>query len=141
MQQLCFNFFFGRKLSGQCTMGFRAPSLADMDSFEVSRKRRPVMHMRSVNVIMWRVDGSAVVAAHRRTRSADCCTNALWRRMMCARRIKGPHHVTEDDAYHSDSDDRGFLELGQPHKAPMLTEIGSKLQSAFNMRRWPQGWI
>lgn len=128
----------------------RAASLADMDSFEVSsRKRRPrklsnaTNNMRSVNVIMWtRVDGSAVVAAHPR-RSAECCTNALWRRMLCAcnvGRIKAAgqgHHDNSRDACRSDSD----LELGEPQKARMLPDVGAKLQTAFGMRRWPQGWI
>ncbi|KAG0569811.1 hypothetical protein M758_6G113100 [Ceratodon purpureus] len=135
-------------------MGLTAPSLKDMDYWEVSRKRKPAKlnangNRRPVNVIMWTVDGSAVLAHPQRGRS-ECCTIALWRRMMCARnvgRVKGRQvHSRIADDHQSDSDlDFGrnddLLDLGQPQKARMWEDVGPKLQTAFGMRRWPQGWI
>jgi len=128
-------------------MGLRVPSLADMDALEVSRKRKPVKlsnATRSVNVILWRVDGSAAVVAHSR-RTTNCCTNTIWRRMMCARhhvgRNKQQCHSRETEDADDENLDHDFLELGEPHQSPLMKEVGSKLQSSFNIRRWPQGWI
>jgi hypothetical protein len=124
-------------------MGLTAPSLKDMDCFEVSRKRKPAKlnangTRRAVNVIMWTVDGSAVLAHPQRGRS-ECCTVALWRRIMG----RGHAHsrIANDEHCHPDSVDLDLLELGQPHKARMWADVGPKLQTAFGMRRWPQGWI
>jgi len=114
-----------------------------MDAFEVSRKRKPVKlsNARSVNVILWRVDGSAVVAHSRRT--TDCCTNTIWRRMMSARHVSRTKQCNSRETGDADDEnlDHDFLELGEPHQSPLMKEVGSKLQSSFNMRRWPQGWI
>nr|PNR63030.1 hypothetical protein PHYPA_001455 [Physcomitrium patens] len=131
-------------------MGLMAPSLKDMDYWEVSRKRKPAKSSmglkKPVNVVMWTVDGSALQAGEpARVRSMECC-NALWRRMMCARnvgRVKdGSEHTRIGHASDSGRNHgHDVHELGQPPKPHMWADVGPKLQTVFGMRRWPQGWI
>lgn len=135
-------------------MALPTPSLKDMDHWEVHRKRKPPKlnangNRRAVNVIMWTVEGSVVLADPKHGRS-DYCSVGLWRRMMCSRHVGrnkgGQGHSRISDGHHSESElDFGrsddMLDVGQPQKVSMWTDVGPKLQTAFAMRRWPQGWI
>lgn len=132
-------------------MGLRAPSLKNAD-WEVSgRKKLSTMQSlgsrRSVKVILWKVDGSALAEVGESGKGGSSSRIALWKRIMCispsGRMKDGPPGTSLPETTDSaeEEDDMMYLE-----KSTWSDNVSPKLQqqqqtATFGMRRWPQGWV